>query len=83
MSPTLAPGCAAAIPAETLRKMETGRIVTPAFFTVAAPPRPLTDLAALADKLGDSDLRLISRSLRQCGAGDGAAVRVSSLRRTS
>lgn len=27
---------AAGVPAETLRKIETGRIVTPAFFTVAA-----------------------------------------------
>jgi transcriptional regulator with XRE-family HTH domain len=27
---------ASGVPAETLRKIETGRIVTPAFFTVAA-----------------------------------------------
>ena len=29
------------VPAETLRKIETGRIVTPAFFTVAALAVPL------------------------------------------
>jgi DNA-binding phage protein len=39
----------AGIPAETLRKIETGRIVTPAFFTVAALASALgLDLAALA-----------------------------------
>lgn len=39
---------AAGIPAETLRKIETGRIVTPAFFTVAALAGALgLDLAAL------------------------------------
>jgi transcriptional regulator with XRE-family HTH domain len=40
---------AAGIPVETLRKIETGRIVTPAFFTVAALGTVLgLDLAALA-----------------------------------
>ena len=40
---------AAGIPVETLRKIETGRIVTPAFFTVAALGSVLgLDLAALA-----------------------------------
>ena len=29
------------VPAETLRKIETGRIATPAFFTVAALAEPL------------------------------------------
>ncbi|HEU5007812.1 MAG TPA: helix-turn-helix domain-containing protein [Jatrophihabitantaceae bacterium] len=39
----------AGIPVETLRKIETGRIVTPAFFTVAALASALgLDLAALA-----------------------------------
>ncbi|MDT4891635.1 MAG: hypothetical protein QOE97_670 [Pseudonocardiales bacterium] len=43
---------AAGIPVETLRKIETGRIVTPAFFTVAALAHTLElDLAALAHKL--------------------------------
>jgi transcriptional regulator with XRE-family HTH domain len=40
---------ASGIPVETLRKIETGRIVTPAFFTVAALAHVLgLDLAALA-----------------------------------
>ena len=40
---------AAGIPVETLRKIETGRIATPAFFTVAALGSVLgIDLAALA-----------------------------------
>ncbi|HEV7203029.1 MAG TPA: helix-turn-helix domain-containing protein [Jatrophihabitans sp.] len=39
---------AAGVPVETLRKIETGRIVTPAFFTVAALGAALgLDLAAL------------------------------------
>jgi hypothetical protein len=43
---------AAGIPVETLRKIETGRIVTQAFFTVAALARALDlDLAALAPEL--------------------------------
>ena len=43
---------AAGIPVETLRKIETGRIVTPAFFTVAALAHALElDLAALAGTL--------------------------------
>ena len=37
------------IPVETLRKIETGRIVTPAFFTIAALAHALDlDLQALA-----------------------------------
>lgn len=37
------------IPVETLRKIETGRIVTPAFFTIAALAEVLElDLVALA-----------------------------------
>jgi transcriptional regulator with XRE-family HTH domain len=32
---------ASGVPAETLRKIETGRIATPAFFTVAALAVPL------------------------------------------
>ncbi len=43
---------AAGIPVETLRKIETGRIVTPAFFTVAALARALDlDLATLTPAL--------------------------------
>ena len=43
---------AAGIPVETLRKIETGRIVTPAFFTVAALAHALDlELATLADAL--------------------------------
>ncbi len=43
---------AAGIPVETLRKIETGRIVTPAFFTVAALAHPLDlELATLAPTL--------------------------------
>lgn len=48
----VAVSAAAGIPVETLRKIETGRIVTPAFFTVAALAQALDlDLAALADTL--------------------------------
>jgi len=43
----------AGVPAETLRKIETGRIPTPAFFTVVALAEatgvPLTALAAAAE----------------------------------
>jgi transcriptional regulator with XRE-family HTH domain len=40
---------AAGVPVETLRKIETGRIATPAFFTVAALGSALgLDLASLA-----------------------------------
>jgi transcriptional regulator with XRE-family HTH domain len=40
---------ASGIPVETLRKIETGRIVTPAFFTIAALAHVLElDLATLA-----------------------------------
>jgi transcriptional regulator with XRE-family HTH domain len=40
---------ASGIPVETLRKIETGRIATPAFFTVAALAAALgLDLAQLA-----------------------------------
>jgi transcriptional regulator with XRE-family HTH domain len=40
---------AAGVPVETLRKIETGRIATPAFFTVAALGHVLgLDLASLA-----------------------------------
>jgi transcriptional regulator with XRE-family HTH domain len=48
---------AAGIPVETLRKIETGRIVTPAFFTVAALAHALElDLGALAETLdGEAD----------------------------
>jgi transcriptional regulator with XRE-family HTH domain len=48
----------AGIPVETLRKIETGRIVTPAFFTVAALAHALDlDLATLAHPLtGTADV---------------------------
>lgn len=48
---------AAGIPVETLRKIETGRIVTPAFFTVAALATALgLELAQLATTVtGTSD----------------------------
>ncbi len=43
------------IPVETLRKIESGRIATPAFFTVAALAHVLElDLAALAHQPRDS-----------------------------
>lgn len=41
---------ASGVPVETLRKIETGRIVTPAFFTVAALAHALdVELAALVE----------------------------------
>lgn len=50
---------AAGVPVETLRKIETGRIVTPAFFTVAALARALDlELAALAPAPGTTILAL-------------------------
>lgn len=43
------------VPVETLRKIETGRIATPAFFTVAALARVLDlDLTVLADEPRDA-----------------------------
>jgi transcriptional regulator with XRE-family HTH domain len=43
---------ASGVPVETLRKIETGRIATPAFFTVAALANALgLDLATLATEL--------------------------------
>jgi transcriptional regulator with XRE-family HTH domain len=50
----------AGVPVETLRKIETGRIPTPAFFTVVALAEavgvPLVALAATADLDLDLDL---------------------------
>jgi transcriptional regulator with XRE-family HTH domain len=47
---------AAGIPVETLRKIETGRIATPAFFTVAALGEVLgLDLASLAADVMPAD----------------------------
>jgi transcriptional regulator with XRE-family HTH domain len=47
---------ASGVPIETLRKIETGRIVTPAFFTVAALAKALdVPLEALASE-GRDDL---------------------------
>jgi transcriptional regulator with XRE-family HTH domain len=47
---------ASGVPVETLRKIETGRIATPAFFTVAALAAALElDLAALAADLVPED----------------------------
>jgi transcriptional regulator with XRE-family HTH domain len=52
---------ASGIPVETLRKIETGRIVTPAFFTVAALAEALhLDLAALAQEPPDERQAAIS-----------------------
>ena len=49
------------IPVETLRKIETGRIVTPAFFTIAALARALDlDLEALAGPVVDRQRSEIS-----------------------
>jgi transcriptional regulator with XRE-family HTH domain len=46
---------AAGISLDTLRKIERGAIVTPAFFTVAALARVLgLDLSALAEALGEA-----------------------------
>jgi hypothetical protein len=47
---------AAGVPVETLRKIETGRIATPAFFTVAAVARAVgVDLRSLATACEDAD----------------------------
>ncbi len=47
---------AAGVPVETLRKIETGRIATPAFFTVAALGEILgLDLASLAADVTPAD----------------------------
>ena len=47
---------ASGVPVETLRKIETGRIATPAFFTVAALAGTLgLDLATLAADLASAD----------------------------
>jgi transcriptional regulator with XRE-family HTH domain len=48
---------ASGVPAETLRKIETGRIATPAFFTVAALAAalgvPLEDIARQCNPPGE------------------------------
>jgi transcriptional regulator with XRE-family HTH domain len=54
---------AARISAETLRKIETGRIPTPAFFTVSA----------LAGELGLPLDDLVARTANPVAAGDPAA----------
>jgi transcriptional regulator with XRE-family HTH domain len=47
---------AAGVPVETLRKIETGRIATPAFFTIAALGDALgLDLASLAADVVPAD----------------------------
>jgi hypothetical protein len=47
---------AAGVPVETLRKIETGRIATPAFFTVAALGEVLgLELASLAADVAPAD----------------------------
>jgi hypothetical protein len=47
---------AAGVPVETLRKIETGRIATPAFFTVAAVARAVgVDLLSLAAACENAD----------------------------
>jgi transcriptional regulator with XRE-family HTH domain len=52
---------AAGIPVETLRKIETGRIATPAFFTVAALGAALgLDLDALAADVTPATVRAAS-----------------------
>jgi hypothetical protein len=52
---------ASGVPVETLRKIETGRIVTPAFFTVAALAHVLElELATLADKLEGAGRNAVS-----------------------
>jgi transcriptional regulator with XRE-family HTH domain len=52
---------ASGVPVETLRKIETGRIATPAFFTVAALAHELgLELAALAHELAGADPKAVS-----------------------
>jgi DNA-binding phage protein len=49
------------VPAETLRKIETGRIATPAFFTVAALASALgLDLAEVARLCADPSETVLS-----------------------
>ena len=51
---------AAGVPVETLRKIETGRIATPAFFTIAALAATLgIDLKTLADDVTPSTVRAV------------------------
>jgi Helix-turn-helix domain len=52
----VAVAAAAGVPVETLRKIETGRIATPAFFTIAALGEVLgLDLASLAADVLSAD----------------------------
>jgi hypothetical protein len=52
---------ASGIPVETLRKIETGRIATPAFFTVVALASALSlDLARIADLCALSEDRSLT-----------------------
>jgi transcriptional regulator with XRE-family HTH domain len=60
---------ASGVPVETLRKIETGRIATPAFFTVVA----------LAAALGVDLERVAARSVAaQCAPADEAPPRAAS-----
>ena len=56
------------VPVETLRKIETGRIATPAFFTVVA----------LAAALGVDLERVAARCVEAAGAADEAPSRAAS-----
>ncbi len=52
---------ASGVPVETLRKIETGRIATPAFFTIVALATALDlDLAELAAEAGQSSAGALS-----------------------
>jgi transcriptional regulator with XRE-family HTH domain len=58
---------ASGVPVETLRKIETGRIATPAFFTVVA----------LAGALGVPVAEIAARCARPAAAADEPAARTA------
>ena len=62
----------AGISVETLRKIETGRIATPAFFTISAVAEVLgisldTIARTLETPQSEQEVCILSSSLRMCG----------------
>ena len=67
------------VPVETLRKIETGRIATPAFFTVVALAAALgVDLERVAARCSEAQRFEAQRFEAQCAPADEAPPRAAS-----
>ena len=67
------------VPVETLRKIETGRIATPAFFTVAALAAALgVDLERVAARCFEAQCSEAQSFEAQCAPADEAPPRAAS-----